>query len=148
MDRIDATMRSSLMGRIKGKDTAPELIVRKGLHQAGLRFRLHARDLPGTPDIVNRRRGYAVFVHGCFWHDHPGCRYAAKPKTRVEFWTSKLRANRRRDQLSLDALGQMGVRTAVVWECSLRTEKDAARATQILVHWINGSASHLEIGSD
>lgn len=148
LDRIDTNARSSLMQRIRGRDTAPELLVRHALHRAGLRFRVQARDLPGRPDIINRHRSYAVFVHGCFWHGHTGCRYAAKPKTRAAFWASKLEANRQRDQKALDALGLLGFRTAVIWECSLRTEKSAAHATRRLVEFINGQATRLEITSD
>ena len=109
------------MALIKGKDTKPELIVRRALHAAGLRFRLHAKDLPGRPDIVLRPRKIAIFVHGCFWHRHddPDCRLARMPKSRVEFWSEKLEANRARDERNLLSLREAGWAVETVWECQL-----------------------------
>jgi DNA mismatch endonuclease (patch repair protein) len=113
--------RSAQMARVRGRDTKPELQVRRALHAAGLRFRLQAKDLPGRPDIVFRRAQVAVFVHGCFWHRHedPACKRARMPKSRVEFWTGKLDGNRARDARNLQALRDLGWSVIVVWECRL-----------------------------
>lgn len=119
MDSISPERRSWNMSRIRGSDTRPEMAVRSLLHRAGFRFRLHVRGLPGRPDIVLPRHRTVVFVHGCFWHRHPGCRCAYNPKTRRGFWQSKFRANRRRDSRNLRALQSLGWRTIVVWECEL-----------------------------
>lgn len=108
------------MARIRGKDTKPELVVRRLLHAMGYRFRLHRRDLPGTPDIVLPGRGAVIFLHGCFWHGHEGCRFATKPATRGDFWAAKIEANRRRDRLAVRGLRRLGWRVMVVWECATR----------------------------
>lgn len=117
VDRISEAHRSWNMSRIKGSDTNPELRVRSLLHGMGYRFRLHRRDLPGTPDIVLPKLRTAIFVHGCFWHRHPRCRYAYTPKSRVEFWQAKFSANVERDRRKLRALRNAGWRVIVVWEC-------------------------------
>jgi DNA mismatch endonuclease (patch repair protein) len=108
------------MAAIRGKDTLPELNVRRMLHGLGLRFRLHRRDLPGRPDIVLPRHRTVVFVHGCFWHRHEACRYTTTPKTRLAFWQAKFDANVARDHRNRVALEEMGLRVLVVWECELR----------------------------
>lgn len=109
--------RSALMARVRQKDTGPELVVRRCLHRLGFRFRLHRRDLPGTPDIVFPGRKKAIFVHGCFWHRHEGCKKATTPKTRVAFWTEKFEANKERDRRKLLQLDARGWDCLVVWEC-------------------------------
>jgi DNA mismatch endonuclease, patch repair protein len=109
--------RSAMMARIGQKNTAPEIAVRRILHRLGIRFKLHRRDLPGTPDIVLPRRRIAVLVHGCFWHRHPGCRFAYTPKSRVEFWKAKFDRNVARDGEAQKALANRGWRSHVVWEC-------------------------------
>ena len=118
-DIVTPEKRSRLMAGIRGKDTAVELAVRRQLHALGLRFRLHGRDLPGRPDIVLPRFRVAVFVHGCFWHRHHGCRYAATPRTRADFWQRKFDANVRRDAAAVQGLIQAGWRVAILWECSI-----------------------------
>lgn len=118
-DHLSAEARSALMSRIRGKDTQPELAVRRLLHAMGFRFRLHRRDLPGTPDIVLPGRRKAIFVHGCFWHGH-GCGCARLPKSRVEYWGPKIAANRARDGRKAAALRRAGWSVAAVWECQLR----------------------------
>ena len=105
------------MSRVRGKDTKPEMAVRRMLHQAGYRFRLHRRDLPGTPDLVFPSRKTAVFVHGCFWHRHEHCRRASTPKTRVEFWKEKFHRNVQRDRVNQNRLEQAGWKVIIVWEC-------------------------------
>lgn len=111
--------RSAQMARIRGKDTKPEIRVRRALHAAGLRFRLQARDLPGKPDIVFRSRRIAIYVHGCFWHRHddPSCKLARLPKSRLDFWLPKLEANRQRDIRDLNAISAAGWQPIVIWEC-------------------------------
>lgn len=115
-----SSSRSRNMAAIRGKDTLPELNVRRMIHGLGLRFRLHRRDLPGRPDIVLPRHRTVVFVHGCFWHRHEGCRYTTTPKTRLEFWQAKFDENVARDYRNRIALAGMGWRVLVVWECELR----------------------------
>jgi DNA mismatch endonuclease, patch repair protein len=110
------------MARIGTKDTAPELKVRAILRELGFRYRIHGREIAGNPDIVNRKRMVAVFVHGCFWHRHssPTCKLARIPKSRVEFWQTKLEANRLRDLRNQTALHSRGWQVLVIWECQLR----------------------------
>ena len=112
--------RSRNMAAIRGRNTSPELKVRSLLHRLGYRFRLHRRDLPGSPDIVLPRHRTVVFVHGCFWHRHPGCRYTTTPKTRADFWARKFEQNIERDQRQQLQLHEMGWSPIVIWECELR----------------------------
>lgn len=119
MDRLDKSRRSWNMGRIKGRNTAPEIAVRSLLHRAGYRFRLHPKDLPGKPDIVLPGLGTVIFVHGCFWHRHRGCKQCYTPKTNVEFWDAKFAANVERDRKNAQALEESGWKVIVVWECEL-----------------------------
>ncbi|MCG7357653.1 very short patch repair endonuclease [Roseomonas mucosa] len=107
------------MSRIRGRDTKPELLLRRGLHRRGFRYRLYRRDLPGRPDLVFPARRAVVFVHGCFWHGH-GCPMCKAPTTRPEFWASKINANRARDSAAVARLGEAGWRVLLVWECALR----------------------------
>lgn len=116
--------RSAMMARIKGKNTKPEMLVRKALFAAGYRFRLHRKDLPGNPDIVLPGRKVAIFVHGCFWHAHQGCRLAKLPATRPEFWREKLGRNVARDAAAVSALRFQGWRVLVVWECFIRQQRE------------------------
>jgi DNA mismatch endonuclease, patch repair protein len=118
-DIVDQKTRSRMMSGIRGKNTNPELVVRKHLHAAGLRFRLHDRSLPGAPDLVFPKHKAAVQVRGCFWHQHKGCKYAYMPKSNVEFWSEKLNGNVARDARNDDLLRQLGWRVFVVWECNL-----------------------------
>jgi DNA mismatch endonuclease (patch repair protein) len=115
------------MAKVRGKDTRPELVVRRLAHALGFRFRLHRRDLPGSPDLVFPRLQKAVFVHGCFWHRHSGCSKASTPKTRVGFWKSKFAANVQRDARATVALEEMGWDVCVVWECETADGKHLAR---------------------
>ena len=111
------------MSGIRGRDTKPELAVRRYLHANGLRYRLHVRALPGTPDIVLPRHGAVVFVHGCFWHRHEGCRYAYWPKSNVEFWRAKFEANTARDARDQERLRVLGWRVSVIWGCETKPER-------------------------
>lgn len=107
------------MGRVRSRDTGPEMIVRRMVHALGYRYRLHAPDLPGKPDLVFRPRRKVIFVHGCFWHRHPNCALARLPKSREEFWLPKLDANRQRDIKNERALLDVGWKVLTIWECEL-----------------------------
>ncbi len=122
MDRITPERRSWNMSRIQGKNTTPERRVRSLLHRCGFRFSLRRKELPGKPDVVLPRFRTAMFVHGCFWHRHAGCRNAVLPKTRSEFWSRKLSANVERDRQNVRDLKRLGWRVLIVWECELRDE--------------------------
>jgi DNA mismatch endonuclease, patch repair protein len=121
VDVVDSPTRSRMMSGIRGKNTKPELLVRKYLHSRGLRFRIHVKELPGKPDLVFRKFKTIVFVHGCFWHRHSGCGYATTPSSRESFWTNKLSENVARDSYQVAALVELGWHVLVVWECELRT---------------------------
>ena len=115
--------RSRNMSAIKSKNTKPEIKVRKLLHAMGYRFRLHRKDLPGSPDIVLPKYKTVIFVHGCFWHRHKNCKYASNPKTRQEFWEAKFRENINRDKLNQENLSSKGWKIIIVWECEIK-DKD------------------------
>lgn len=114
--------RARVMRAIVKKNTKPELLVRKALHRMGLRFRLHVKGMPGTPDVVLRRHNLAILIHGCFWHQHPGCRYAKLPRSRPEYWLPKLSRNVQRDQQARKQLCASGWRSAIIWECEAGDE--------------------------
>ncbi|WP_352827103.1 DNA mismatch endonuclease Vsr [Mesorhizobium sp. M0494] len=114
--------RSRLMTRVRQRDTKPEMVVRRAAHSMGSRFRLQRRDLPGRPDLVFPRHRKVIFVHGCFWHSHPGCKCATVPKTRTEYWLAKLAANRARDSRVESELLELGWEVGIVWECETRNE--------------------------
>jgi DNA mismatch endonuclease (patch repair protein) len=128
------------MSRIRGKDTAPELALRKALHGKGFRFRLHGVDLPGRPDMVMRKHKTVVFVHGCFWHRHTGCKIAATPKSNAEFWFRKFAANVERDERNISHLKALGWRVFVIWECELAPSRLQA-TTRLLMSRILGETS-------
>lgn len=118
------TARSAQMSRIRARDTKPEMRVRRALHAAGLRYRLHAKDLPGKPDLVFRGRRIALFVHGCFWHQHPdpSCKLSRMPKSKLDFWRPKLEGNRLRDEKNRSALEAEGWIVIEVWECETKPD--------------------------
>lgn len=124
-DTISAERRSWNMSRIAGRNTKPELLLRSLLHRAGFRFRLHAKDLPGKPDIVLPKYHIAIFVNGCFWHRHPGCRNATMPSTRTEFWAAKFDGNVERDLRNAALLEDAGWTVLTVWECDLKSDPEA-----------------------
>jgi len=145
LDTLTAEHRSAVMSRIRGKDTLPELQVRKLAHAMGYRFRLHRRDLPGTPDLVFPRLRKAILVHGCFWHHHPdpACRNAVMPKTRREWWQTKLSANAARDERNLASLKTEGWDVLVLWECEIRSGRFTRRLAGFLgSNTANKSAHH------
>ncbi|HMO04420.1 MAG TPA: DNA mismatch endonuclease Vsr [Kiritimatiellia bacterium] len=131
MDIWSKTKRAMVMSRIRSSDTKPELIVRSMLHRAGFRFVLHRRDLPGRPDIVLPKYRAVVFVHGCFWHRHKGCKSAAMPKTRKRFWTEKFAGNVLRDKRNSIALRRAGWSVIVVWECDVQRDPNGTLANVI-----------------
>jgi DNA mismatch endonuclease (patch repair protein) len=130
-DVVSPETRSRMMSGIRGRDTKPELGVRRYLHARGFRYRLHARELPGRPDIVLPRHRTVVFVHGCFWHRHEGCRFAYTPKSRQEFWLPKLEGNAVRDARDQQRLRDLGWCVEVVWECEVTPEALATLAGRI-----------------
>lgn len=136
VDVVPPEKRSSMMSGIRGSNTKPEMIVRKALFAAGYRYRLHRKDLPGRPDVAMPGRRVAIFVHGCFWHQHQDCRFAKVPATRSDFWIEKLKANTARDARCIAELQDMGWRVLLVWECFLRTTKSALDVQSALTDWI------------
>jgi len=125
-DVFNAEKRSLIMSHIGAKDTKPELRVRKLLHALGYRFRLHRRDLPGTPDIVLPRWKAVIFVHGCFWHVHEGCKRATIPESNRDYWEAKLEGNKLRDAENIKKLLSMGYRCMIVWECETKDAEQLA----------------------
>lgn len=123
MDRLTREHRSWNMSRIRGVNTKPEIRVRSLLHRMGFRFRLHRKDLPGKPDIVLTKHETIIFVHGCYWHRHPGCQFAYTPKSRVEFWTTKFARNVERHFEVESELQALGWRVIVIWECETKDEE-------------------------
>lgn len=129
-DVVDKPTRSRMMSGIRGRNTRPELTLRKALHRLGFRYRLHGRKLPGRPDLVFPKYQAVVFVHGCFWHRHKGCSYTTTPASNAEFWQAKFAENTTRDARNIQRLRQAGWRIGVVWECVTRrhpTEEVAAK---------------------
>ncbi|MDI3383990.1 very short patch repair endonuclease [Xenophilus aerolatus] len=135
-DIVTPVQRSAMMSRIRGKNTRPELALRRQLFFAGYRFRIHRRDLPGTPDVVLPKHRVALFVHGCFWHRHPGCPMTTVPSTNAAVWAAKFSANVERDATAVRRLQELGWRVAVVWECSIGPEGLAIRQFDRLAAWI------------
>lgn len=143
VDIVDRERRSRMMARIGGKDTKPELVLRRALHALGIRFRLHDGKLPGKPDLVFHRFGAVCFVHGCFWHRHAGCSFTTDPSTRPEFWQQKFKANVERDRRTRAVLLEAGWRVAIVWECAVRGTR--AGETVLAFHeWLRSSEREFE----
>lgn len=138
MDTLTAEQRSKRMSLIRGKDTVPEMTVRRMLHRLGYRFRLHRKDLPGKPDIVFAGRRKVIFVHGCYWHGH-GCRIGRPAKSNVEFWGEKIEANRARDARNVEALESLGWDVMIVWQCGLR---DASAIQAHLIKYLGPATNY------
>lgn len=136
VDVVDSETRSRIMASIRAKNTRPELVLRKALHRRGFRYRLHAKYIPGRPDFALRKFNAVVFVHGCFWHRHEGCRLATVPATRTEFWTSKFERNVARDNEVHSRLVKVGWRVATVWECALRKAEHIDVSARMLARWL------------
>jgi len=146
-DTLSPEQRSQLMAKVHGKDTAMEKKVRSYLHKRGYRFRKHITGLPGSPDIVLPKYGATIFVHGCFWHGHSGCRKSRLPTTRRVFWEEKRRANIERDVRKVAELINGGWRVAVVWQCALEKTTTFSYHMKILEDWINSDKDQCEIPS-
>lgn len=131
---VTQEQRSQNMSRIKGKNTKPEIIVRSACHDLGFRYRLHRKDLPGTPDLVFPKHRLCLFVHGCFWHRHPGCKYAYTPKSRLDFWLPKLAKNVERDMKAKRALEVSGWRVSIIWECQTKNRHTLRAEIQKLIN--------------
>lgn len=142
-DIVDRATRSRMMAGIGSRNTVPELVLRRALHARGLRYRLHDRGLPGTPDLVFPRFRAVCFVHGCFWHRHAGCQYATSPTTRPEFWQTKFDSNVERDRRNRYELLAAGWRVAIVWECALRKQGTIGIAPK-LDEWLRGDSRRFE----
>lgn len=144
-DVVPPEVRSRMMAGIRGKDTKPELLVRRALHSEGFRYRLHDARLPGKPDMVFPKHRAVVFVHGCFWHGHD-CHLFRLPATRPEFWLAKIHGNVQRDRKAVGALWQAGWRVGTVWECALkgRTRRPAGEVFANLAEWLQGNTATFE----
>lgn len=145
-DIVDKLTRSRMMAGIRGKDTRPELLIRKGLHHLGLRYRLHVKDLPGKPDIVFRSHKAVIFIHGCFWHSHE-CHLFKMPASRQDFWTKKLDRNKMVDKHNIQALLEKSWRVSVVWECALKG-KEKQELNHVLsrcYEWLLSEEQFIEI---
>jgi len=146
-DVVDPATRSRMMSGIRGKNTKPELLIRKALHARGFRYRLHCKDLPGNPDLCLPKYRAVIFVHGCFWHGH-GCHLFKWPKTRPEFWREKIRRNQEVDESAITALWSAGWRVAVIWECAIKGRQGQARLPDVasaVAGWLVSSEPVLRI---
>lgn len=144
IDIVGPAKRSEMMAGIKRYDTKPEMKVRRYLHSLGFRYVLHKKELPGKPDIVFPKHRAVVFVHGCFWHSHEGCKYAAVPKTREAFWSDKLKSNQVRDRKVVRELLDSGWRVLIVWECALRSSNCELHS---VVAFLNSKQSYCVISA-
>jgi len=145
-DIMSPEQRSERMSRIRGRDTRPELALRRHLHADGFRYRLH-QNLPGSPDLVLPKYKSVIFVHGCFWHRHAGCRVANTPKSNVDFWKGKFARNVKRDATVESTLRQAGWRVLVVWECELNTKEKAATTAAKVGSWLRELGPNLAAAS-
>ncbi len=137
------------MASVGQRDTGPEMKLRRTLHRLGLRYRLHDRKLPGSPDLVLPRFNAVLFVHGCFWHVHKSCKFATKPSSRKDFWRDKFEANKKRDRKNYAALAQSGWRILIVWECAVKSKKDDNlydMGTQV-AKWLESTELYGEMGT-
>ena len=143
-DIVSSEVRSRMMRGIRSRNTKPERFVRSGLHRAGFRFRLNSQITGIKPDVVLPRWKAAIFVHGCFWHRHAGCRFAYEPKSRQAFWTQKFQQNLARDARQYEQLRKAGWRVFVVWECALRDPVAREKRMALVAKWIKSRAAHGE----
>lgn len=144
-DIVSRAIRSRMMSGIRSSNTKPEIVIRSSLHGRGYRFRVHRRDLPGSPDVVLPKFRSVIFVNGCFWHGH-ACRLFKWPKTRVDFWRNKIGRNQLNDTKVREALVDLGWRVAIVWECSIRgAKKDLNGVIEQIEVWLKGTLPFIEI---
>ena len=146
IDVVDKITRSRMMAGIRGKDTKPELSLRRALHREGLRYRLHVAGLPGRPDILLPRYHALVQVHGCFWHRHEDCSFCTTPASNAGFWKVKFRETVKRDKQNLDALRKLGWRVAIVWECAIK-DLGAEAVAEKIAAWLRSNRAFKEISS-
>ncbi len=145
-DIVEKETRSRMMAGIRGKNTKPEVELRLALHARGYRYRLHAKNIPGRPDLALPKYRAVIFVHGCFWHRHEGCRFTTSPSTRPEFWRNKFSANVTRDKAARSTLLDAGWRVATLWGCALRRPRQVEAAVNLLEEWLHSGAAALELG--
>jgi DNA mismatch endonuclease (patch repair protein) len=148
VDLVSPEVRSRMMSGIRGKDTKPELLIRSSLHKAGFRYRLHARELPGKPDMLFPRYGAVLFIHGCFWHGHgPDCNLFRWPQSREDFWRQKIQKNVERDDAQIRSLLELGYRVGTIWECALKGRQRLPLDVVIRLcsDWLRASDSRLDI---
>ena len=145
-DIVDIETRSRMMSGIKGRNTAPEIIIRRALHSRGFRFRIHSNSLPGKPDLLLPKYRAAIFIHGCFWHGHD-CRYFKLPQTRTEFWREKIQKNRTRDACQINKIETAGWRVLVVWECAVRwmNRQKSELLVDLISDWLTNYSITTEI---
>ncbi|MFK3797916.1 very short patch repair endonuclease [Pseudomonas sp. NPDC088444] len=148
VDIVDMATRSRMMSGIKGKNTSPEVLIRKALHARGFRFRIHVSDLPGKPDLVLAKYRALIFVHGCFWHGH-NCKYFKMPQTRAEFWTEKISKNQTRDERNVSKLLVDGWRILIIWECAVRDmKKKNTNLIEKVIEWLLHGSIYYEIDAN
>lgn len=147
-DNLSQEERSKLMAKVHGKDTTIEKRVRSVLHKNGYRFRKHVASLPGSPDIVLPKYKAVVFIHGCFWHGHKGCRKSRLPTTRHDFWEDKRKANLERDARKISELIKAGWRVAVLWQCGIETEELLSYNLKVIKNWLSSNHKQIEIPND
>ena len=146
-DTLTQSERSERMSRIRSKGSVSEMRLRRLIHGMGYRYRLHVRDLPGTPDLVFPARKAVIFMHGCFWHRHQDCRLSRMPKSRVTFWREKLEANKRRDEENVNRLNELGWRVLLIWECQMQ-EKELSGVLNMVRRFLEDrtGGKHYEVG--
>lgn len=145
VDVVDQATRSRMMSGIRGKDTQPELALRRALHRNGIRYRLHGSHLPGRPDLILPARRVVIFVHGCFWHRHLGCHWCSTPTSNSDFWSAKFERNVARDREVLEALHVTGWRVGVAWECGLRAKYLDDTVARLLI-WVRSDSGDFDSG--
>ena len=147
MDTVDKKTRSRIMASVGQKSTGPEIRLRKALHRLGYRYRLNDKKLPGSPDLVFPKYRAVIFVHGCFWHAHEGCKFATKPSTRKQFWEDKFEKNQKRDKRKYEALKKLDWRVLVVWECTIKN-RVVGKFDEVIrwvADWLNSEKNCCEI---
>lgn len=146
VDIVDSVTRSRMMAAIKGRNTKPELLIRSLLHNRGFRFRLHVKDLPGKPDIVLPKYNTVIFINGCFWHGHQGCRFFKLPSTRPEFWREKILKNQINDARAINLLLAKNWKVCVIWECKIRiSKKEPEQLIDVISDFFSNSDTFLEL---
>lgn len=148
MDTVDSSTRSKIMASVGQRNTGPEVKLRRMLHKRGLRYGLHSKKLPGSPDLVFPKFRAVIFVHGCFWHSH-GCKYSTKPSTHKSFWLEKFNANKKRDKLKIKALLANGWRVLLVWECAVKgaNKGDLEKVASLVVKWLKSGEKYGKVES-